>query len=225
MKAKNGFFDGYECVGDIPAEAKIFDGEHIEYVDGLLGHILLNGVKGELLNIVESIGLPDKQETAIKRMVINILHETRHHAVEELRLLTNEPRANGKFRPLVKWQNEVITGNQQKLWVEVERGAGKTTTAVMASRLRRTLVAANWPEDISEFKDLGIDYVAANQLLGYGFSKYDQIILDDVTTCNLYDILHSYTGRIVVLSTNEKEYGPDYIAPLPLTDDWVFIKD
>jgi hypothetical protein len=224
MKAKNGFFDGYECVGDIPAEAKIFDGEHIEYVDGLLGHILLNGVKGELLNIVESIGLPDKQETAIKRMVINILHETRHHAVEELRLLKNNPKANGKIRPLAKWQNKVITGSQKRLWVEVDRGVGKTTTAQMASLLRHTLVVANWPEDAPEFKIWGIDYVAANQLLGHGFSKYEQIILDDVITCDLQDVLKAYTGRIVVFSTNKEEYSPDYIAPLPLTDDWVFIK-
>lgn len=65
-----------EGVREIMPEDKIFGQHHIEYVVALAANILLNEVKGQLLNIVEGIGLPDKQETAVKRMVTNVLHET-----------------------------------------------------------------------------------------------------------------------------------------------------
>lgn len=77
------------CVGvdEIPPEYKIFKEEHVCYVAALAGNILLNDLKGQLLNIVEGIGLPEKQETAIKRMVTNSLHEAHNHIGECLELV------------------------------------------------------------------------------------------------------------------------------------------
>lgn len=80
----------FEGVDEVPVESKIFDHKQVDYVDALTGQILLNDLKGQLLNIVEGIGLPEKQETAIKRMVNNMLHETHHHITESLELLVRD---------------------------------------------------------------------------------------------------------------------------------------
>lgn len=74
-------------VKEIPQGAKIFTQEHIEYIDALTGQIMLNDLKGQLLNIIEGIGLQNKQETAIKRMVTNTLHEAHHDIWESLNLV------------------------------------------------------------------------------------------------------------------------------------------
>jgi len=71
-----------EAVNEVPAEQKIFNQEQSNYVKALARQVLLNDMKGKLLNIIEGIGLPDRQETAIKRMVTNELHEMAHHLGE-----------------------------------------------------------------------------------------------------------------------------------------------
>lgn len=76
-----------EAVEIIPDEYKIFDGDQIRYIDALTGQILLNDAKGQLLNIVEGIGLPDKQEQAIKRMVTNVLHDVHHEISGSMELV------------------------------------------------------------------------------------------------------------------------------------------
>ena len=77
-------------VDEIPKEALMFDKLQTGYVCALMANILLNDVKGQLLNVIEGIGLPDKQETAIKRMVTNVLHETSNHVNECMDLLQKE---------------------------------------------------------------------------------------------------------------------------------------
>ena len=79
-----------EAVDEIPEACKIFGEDHIEYVAVLAGQILLQDMKGQLLNVVEGIGLPDRQETAIKRMVTNILHESHHEIRECLELVKRD---------------------------------------------------------------------------------------------------------------------------------------
>lgn len=76
-----------EAVDVIPEKFKIFSSEQVEYVDALTGQILLNDFKGQLLNIIEGIGLHDKQETAIKRMITKSLHETHHGISKSLELV------------------------------------------------------------------------------------------------------------------------------------------
>ena len=80
----------YVGVTEINEGAKIFTPAHIEYVVALVGNVLLNDTKGKLLNIIEGIGLPDRQETAIKRLVINALYDTRHSIQESLELVETE---------------------------------------------------------------------------------------------------------------------------------------
>lgn len=84
--------DGYivEGVGEIPGEIKIFKNDHVDYVDMLMGEILLNDLKGQLLNILEGIGLPERQEKALKRQMVNVLHETRRQIKEDLELVKAE---------------------------------------------------------------------------------------------------------------------------------------
>lgn len=84
---KNGAVIDIEGVDEIPETAKIFAQEHIDYIDALTGQLLLNGLKGQLLNIIEGIGLPVKQETAVKRMVTNCLHDIHHDISEDLELV------------------------------------------------------------------------------------------------------------------------------------------
>lgn len=76
-------------IDEIPEELKIFNTEQTEYVNALTANILLNDTKGKLLNIVEGIGLPDKQEKAIKRSVTNVLHDTVHDIGECMDLVTD----------------------------------------------------------------------------------------------------------------------------------------
>jgi len=84
------FLPVFEGADKVPKEAKIFNETHIEYVNVLLGDILLNDVKGQLLNIIESAGISDRQEQAIKRLITNVLHETKHHVVECLSLMKKD---------------------------------------------------------------------------------------------------------------------------------------
>lgn len=79
-----------EGVDEVPQNAKIFTDEHINYVDALVGNILHNDFKGCLLNIVEGIGMPEKQETAIKRQITNALHDVHRHIYECLELVIAE---------------------------------------------------------------------------------------------------------------------------------------
>ena len=80
----------YEGVIEIPGTRRIFENEHIEYVDALTGQILLNDLKGQLLNIIEGIGLPEKQERALKRQITNALHEANHDISGSLELVRVE---------------------------------------------------------------------------------------------------------------------------------------
>lgn len=75
------------AVNEIPEKSKIFTGDHIIYADALTGQLLLNDLKSQLLNVIEGIGLPTKQETAIKRLITNALHETHHEISECLELV------------------------------------------------------------------------------------------------------------------------------------------
>lgn len=74
-------------VDEVPDKLKIFTGEHINYVDALNGQIMLNDLKGQLLNIVEGIGLPERQENAIKRQITNSLHDTHRDITDALELV------------------------------------------------------------------------------------------------------------------------------------------
>jgi hypothetical protein len=84
--------NGIEIVGvdEIPDEYKIFNQHHFNYVSVLVANILLNDVKGQLLNIIEGIGLPERQERAIKRSVTNVLHDTVHHFEESMELVRED---------------------------------------------------------------------------------------------------------------------------------------
>ena len=76
-----------EGVDEVTEEYKIFTNEHILYVNSLIANILLNEGKGTFLNIIESIGLPERQEKAIKRLITNELHEIVNHVGECLELV------------------------------------------------------------------------------------------------------------------------------------------
>lgn len=71
-----------EGADEIPQSVLIFTGEHIDYVDALTGNILFNDFKGRLLNIIEGAGMPERQEVAIKRQIINALHDV-HRDINE----------------------------------------------------------------------------------------------------------------------------------------------
>jgi len=81
---------GFVGVDEIPKGMIIFDKMQTGYVCALSANILLNDVKGQLLNVVEGIGLPEKQEVAIKRMVTNVLHETVDHVRDCMALVEKE---------------------------------------------------------------------------------------------------------------------------------------
>lgn len=53
----------------------IFNAEQYMYATALHEYMTLNGLKGEILNVLEGIGLSEKQERAIKRTITNILHQ------------------------------------------------------------------------------------------------------------------------------------------------------
>jgi hypothetical protein len=74
-------------VTEIPSKSRIFTQDHIDYAVGLASQILLNDLKGQWLNIVEGIGLPDKQEIAIKRLVTGVLYDTRQSYKDSLELV------------------------------------------------------------------------------------------------------------------------------------------
>lgn len=87
MKDNNTKCPNFIGVDDIPKEMIIFDKMQTGYVCALAANLLLNDTKGQLLNIIEGIGLPEKQEKAIKRSVTNVLHETVHHIGECMELV------------------------------------------------------------------------------------------------------------------------------------------
>jgi len=89
MDEKKILEDGAELVGvdEIPEEYGIFGKQHIEYLMALTGDMVLRELKGQLLNIVEGCGMPDKQEVAVKRMVTNALHEWHRDFGENLELV------------------------------------------------------------------------------------------------------------------------------------------
>jgi hypothetical protein len=90
VSSKDVECSGFVGVNEISKEMIIFDKTQTGYVDALMANILLNDVKGQLLNVVEGIGLPEKQEIAIKRMVTNVLHETVRHVQECMDLVEKE---------------------------------------------------------------------------------------------------------------------------------------
>ncbi len=57
---------------DVPS---IFSTEQFLYATELANHIALNDLKGEILNVIEGIGLRESQERAIKRTITNMLHQ------------------------------------------------------------------------------------------------------------------------------------------------------
>lgn len=71
-------------ITEFPEESKIFTQDHIDHVFALTGQILLNDLKGQLLNIVEGAGMPERQETAIKRQITNALHEAQRETEKSL---------------------------------------------------------------------------------------------------------------------------------------------
>lgn len=76
-----------EAADIIPEEYKIFGEGQITYVDALTGQVLLNDTKGQILNVIEGAGLPERQETAIKRMITNALHDAHNEITHSLELV------------------------------------------------------------------------------------------------------------------------------------------
>lgn len=80
-----GTFVDIEGTNEVP---EIFTQEQFDYLSTLTGHTILRDLKGELLNIIEGCGLPEKQERAIKRSVTSALHEWHHSFKEDIELVT-----------------------------------------------------------------------------------------------------------------------------------------
>lgn len=76
-----------DLTNDVP---KILNSKQAEYLNVLTGHLILRDLKGELLNIIEGIGLTDHQETAVKRMITNSLHGWHRRFKDDINLVTNE---------------------------------------------------------------------------------------------------------------------------------------
>ena len=66
---------------------EMFTEEQAKYLVSLTGHSILCDLKGQLLNIVEGIGLPERQETAVKRMVTNALHDWHRGFKDDIELV------------------------------------------------------------------------------------------------------------------------------------------
>ena len=69
---------------DVPS---IFSTEQFLYATELANHIALNDLKGEILNVIEGIGLRESQERAIKRTITNMLHQFTDDYYESLRIV------------------------------------------------------------------------------------------------------------------------------------------
>ena len=78
------------AVAEVPRENKIFNPRQVRYMDLLAGQVLLNSLKGQLLNIAESIGLPERREVAIKRMITNALHDAHKEINKSLAIVVEE---------------------------------------------------------------------------------------------------------------------------------------
>ena len=64
--------------GNIYKNGNLVPPENYKYIPKAIGgtrNDTLGALKRELLNIVEGIGLPEKQEVAVKRMVTDVLHK------------------------------------------------------------------------------------------------------------------------------------------------------
>ena len=66
--------------GNISKNGRLVPPENYRYIPKAIGgtrddNSVLTVLKRELLNIIEGIGLPEKQETAVKRMVTDTLHK------------------------------------------------------------------------------------------------------------------------------------------------------
>lgn len=84
LEDDEGTFVDIEGTNEVP---EIFTKDQFDYLAALTGHTILRDLKGELLNIIEGIGLPEKQERAIKRSVTNALHEWHHRFKEDIEIV------------------------------------------------------------------------------------------------------------------------------------------
>jgi len=84
IELEDGTFVDIEGTNEVP---EIFTKEQFMYLAALTGHSLLRDLKGELLNIIEGIGLPERQEKAIKRQITNSLHEWHRSFKEDIELV------------------------------------------------------------------------------------------------------------------------------------------
>ncbi len=72
---------------DVPS---IFNTEQFNYATELVNHMVLNDLKGEILNVTEGIGLRESQERAIKRTITNILHQFTRDYKESLEIVLDK---------------------------------------------------------------------------------------------------------------------------------------
>lgn len=78
-----------EDVDEVPEEHKIFNQIHVDYVSALTSH-LLDEYKERLFSIIEGTGLQEKQENAVKEMVIACLYDAQYEIIECLELVTTD---------------------------------------------------------------------------------------------------------------------------------------
>lgn len=64
-----------------------FNDEQVEYLFAITGRSILRDLKGELLNIIEGIGLSERQETAVKRLITNALHGWHRNFKEDINIV------------------------------------------------------------------------------------------------------------------------------------------
>ncbi len=84
IELEDGTFVDIEGTNEVP---EIFTKDQFIYLVALTGHSLLRDLKGELLNIIEGVGLPERQEKAIKRQITNSLHEWHRRFKEDIELV------------------------------------------------------------------------------------------------------------------------------------------
>lgn len=195
-----------------------------EFIENSVEAMLFGEITGDLMQIIEAICTTETQAEAVKKLVKNSLRQRNAWFKQMLAKWVNVSGAKVRPKPLARWQNEVMTGQQNRLWVETERCSGKTTTAVMASLLRRTLIVEynkGFCEDLESFyRD--VEATTFDGLKNTPLEQYKQIIIED-SDGDIGWLLQNYKGRIVVLRTREAD-APNLDKGYSL-DNWETIKD
>ena len=97
IKLEDGTFIDLDGTNEVP---EIFTAEQLKYLSALTRHQVLCDLKGELLNIIEGCGMPDRQETAVKRMVTGSLHDWHHRFKEDIELVLIKDESPGEPKEL-----------------------------------------------------------------------------------------------------------------------------